>query len=192
MAASDLEDAGDLDGAITLYRRAAILGDRTAQMNLGVILSRPGSPHEAEGLRWSYRATRSGEAAPAWNLAMHHRMRGNRRRYFHWLKVAADRGDEEAITFQRVIADIRRRGGRAPMLFLEEIDTSVVGMMLDAFLKGEEDAASLQKWAEAIVRGEAALGPPRSRLIAEVVDEMALTRPRMTKRRARELIFKLG
>jgi hypothetical protein len=191
-AAWRCDKKGDDDGAIVLFRQASRLGHGGAQVMLAYMLASRGPAEQAEGLRWSYRAVRGGESTAAWNLAMEYRLRGNRRRYFHWLRVAARMGDEDARRFLRVIDAIRSRGERAPMLFLDAVDEDSVDGMLRDFLAGKVTREEVVTWAGLIARGEAALGPCQSRRVAEAIEELADGSRRLTKKRATELIFKLG
>lgn len=192
--ACDHEDRGEIDQAVTKFRLLAERGHEGALINLANLLIReerqPGD--RKEGLRWLYRGARAGNETAAWNLAMEHRLRGNRRRYFHWLRVAAELGEPDAKRFLGVIERIRARGQHAPMLFLDAVDEMVVRLVLGAFLAGRLNRAGVVEWARPVARGEAALGPCQSRRVAEAVDELADASRRLTKRRARELYFKLS
>jgi len=168
-----------------------MLGDIGAQLNLGNLLTEGGPESWFEGMRWYRRGVRSGNPAAASNLAMAYRLRGNRRRYFQWLRVAARMGDEDAEKFLRAIESIRARGGRAPMLFLNEVDGWAVLQILDKFLAGALTRDAVVSWAVLIATGEAAIGLPQGREVAQVIEELADPGRRLTKKRARELIFKL-
>jgi hypothetical protein len=191
-AAFERGEAGDQDAAVALYRQAAVLGHSGARINLAYLLTESGPQSWAEGMRWYRRGARSGDSTAAMNLAMEYRLRGNRRRYFHWLRAAARMGNESAQKFLRVIQGVRARGGRAPMLFLDEADAWSVLQTLDKFLAGELTREAASEWATLIMRGEAALGPYQSRQVAQVIEELADHGRHLTKRRARELICKLA
>ncbi len=101
--AVDLADAGKIDEAIARYLTAARMGHVAAQSNLANLLDDevvPARPHEA--VYWYKRAIRGGSAVAAWNLAMHYRNQGKLRWYFHWLRVAAQMGEEDAATELRM------------------------------------------------------------------------------------------
>ncbi len=196
-AGCELREAGDTEGAIPLFRDAAVLGDESAQDALGSLLTDASRPEakpadHAEGLRWYYRAVRAGSYTAAWNLAMTHRMRGNRRGYFRWVRRAASLGDLDAARFLRVIEAIRARGHRAPMLYLSDVDEFNVRWELWDFIEGVKSREEVRAWAVRLLRGEIAIGPLQSRRVAEAVEEIADPARRLIKRRARELLAKLA
>jgi TPR repeat protein len=95
--ASEKEDAGDIRGAIRLYRKLATAGEVIAQSNLANLLDdkiKPGKPEEA--IYWYKRAVRGGYYPAAWNLAMHYRNLGKLRWQMHWLRIAAKMGEPDA------------------------------------------------------------------------------------------------
>lgn len=190
-AGCERQDAGDHAGAIALFRQALRLGNRSARLNLANLLTQEDREQWAEGMKLYYRGVRDGCEASAWNLAMEHRIRGNRRRYFHWLRVAARMGEPQAQATLRVVDDIRRRGGRAPMLFLDAIDEYYVQLVLRDFLDRDRSSEQVAVWAGLVARGEAALGPPQSRRVADAIRELADEGRKLTRKRARELIFKM-
>lgn len=186
----DCEEMGDTEGAIACYRQAAALNYPSAYCTLGDMLTLDASTR-AEGLRWYHRAVRKGVDYAAWNLAMTYRMQGNRRGYFRWVRRAAQMGNGDGVKFLRVIEGIRARGMRAPMLYLDAVDDFHVRDMLSLFLKGRLQREAVHAWASRIDRGEAAIGLCQSRAVAEAVAELAEPDRRLTKARARELIFKV-
>ncbi|MDB5432276.1 MAG: hypothetical protein JWP35_3392 [Caulobacter sp.] len=196
-AGCELREAGDTEGAIPLFRDAAGLGDVSAQDALGSLLTDASRPEakpadHAEGLRWYYRAVRAGSHTAAWNLAMTHRMRGNRRGYFRWVRRAVSLGDVDAARFLRVIEAIRSRGHRAPMLYLDDVDEFDVRWVLWDFVEGVKSREEVRAWAVQLLRGQIAIGLLQSRRVAEAVEELADPARRLTKRRARELLAKLA
>jgi len=108
--ASGKEDAGDIRGAMRLYRILAKAGDAIAQSNLANLLDdkvRPAKPREA--VYWYKRAVRNGNYFAALNLAMHYRNIGKSRWQIHWLRVAAKMGAPDA---RREIRKLERDLGR--------------------------------------------------------------------------------
>jgi TPR repeat protein len=94
---SRLEEAGDIQGAIRAYRRAARDGDVSSQSNLGSLLDdKVKPPRRDEAIYWYKRAARRGHWVAASNLAIHYRNLGQPRWQMHWLKVAASLGDPDA------------------------------------------------------------------------------------------------
>jgi TPR repeat protein len=96
--ASALEDDDRQEAAVELYRVAARLGNKNAWVSLGNLLGTLAMPGaSAEAIYWLRRYLRISPSQAAWNLAMYHRQRGRRASYFHWLKRAAEEGDEDAV-----------------------------------------------------------------------------------------------
>ena len=62
---------------------------------LGTLLDEQQRPQEA--VHWYKRSVAAGNAASAWNLAMHYIPLVNKRWYQHWMKRAAAMGNEDAI-----------------------------------------------------------------------------------------------
>jgi TPR repeat protein len=94
----DLESKGDIEGAIHAYSEAAKLGSSSALVNLGNIFDDVISPPDPERAVSCYKsAAELGNPAGAWCLAVHYRNLGNDEQYLHWLKTAADMGEEDAI-----------------------------------------------------------------------------------------------
>jgi TPR repeat protein len=93
------EEAGNLEVAIRLFKRASRLGSNDARSKLGTIyddvVKRP-NPDRA--VYWYRRGVKGGESSCAWNLAMHYAGLGRRRGYLHWLRVATAMGDPDAAT----------------------------------------------------------------------------------------------
>jgi len=94
---SDLEDSGDVRGAIRAYRKAANDGDLPSQLNLGNLLDDKIKPaRRKEAVYWYKRAIRKGYWPAASSLAIHYRNLGQSRWQLHWLKVAKKFGDTDA------------------------------------------------------------------------------------------------
>ncbi len=64
-------------------------------------------PKPALAVYWYKRAARRGYATAAINLAVHYQNLRKRRWYIHWLKVAAELGDRDAIKDLR--REVRRK-----------------------------------------------------------------------------------
>ena len=93
----DLQEVGDIDGAILGYKAAADLGATDAMSRLGTIyddIKLPSEPKPA--IYWYKRGVKAGDSDCAWNLAMHYAGRGNKRWYLHWLRVADRMGNPNA------------------------------------------------------------------------------------------------
>jgi hypothetical protein len=193
LEAINIEDAARTAEKLRLMQASAELGHHTAQVSLATILEEDVSPpRTAEARRWYRRAARAGNHSGAWNLAMSYRIEGNRRGYFRWSRKAAELGDEDAQRIWRLIEAIRARGRRAPMLFLADFDEDWLVNDLWAVVDGTMDRVRLEAWAGLVHRGEALAGPLPSRRAAEVIEELAHDGRRLSKRRARELLFKLA
>lgn len=92
------QEAGDLETAIRLYKKASRMGFVSAQTNLGNLYDDvlvPSQPRKA--VETYRRAVRRGSEVGAWCLAVHYRNLGERRWYRYWLARAAAMGDEDAI-----------------------------------------------------------------------------------------------
>jgi TPR repeat protein len=97
LEAITLHERGHYEAAVEKYLICARAGDVTAQGNVATILDSFVTPvRDAEAVYWYKRALRNGSVTAAWNLAMHHKAKGNTRWHAYWLGVAADRGDEDA------------------------------------------------------------------------------------------------
>lgn len=95
--AEEAEERGDLRGAIRLFRKSAEMGCVPAPARLGRIyddLLTPPRPDLA--VYWYKRGARRGNEIAAQNLAMHYKHLGKTRLYRHWLKRAAELGDEDS------------------------------------------------------------------------------------------------
>ena len=94
---SDLEERGAYDAAARTYLKAANLGSAICMSNLANILDDHASVKDPEAaVYWYKRAIRCGYEIAAYNLALHHKNRGNKRWHAYWLEWAADMGDEDA------------------------------------------------------------------------------------------------
>lgn len=92
-------DENRLDEAAILFREAADLGETEGLVNLGTIYGDKkfhGYDCGMERLLYK-RAFELGCSYGASNLAITYRERGNMRKYKHWIKLAADQGNEFAI-----------------------------------------------------------------------------------------------
>jgi TPR repeat protein len=88
--ASAKSDAGDLRGALRLYRKLAKTGDATSQHSLAYTLEAEcNPPRKREAAIWYKRAVRNGYAFSAWNLALGYAETRQLRWQMHWLKVYA-------------------------------------------------------------------------------------------------------
>jgi len=100
---------GDIKAAVKLYRRAARLGNDSAQNNLGTLLDDHVSPQKPkEAIYWFKRAVRQGNYYAARNLALHYRDIGKPRWQIHWLRVATQMGYDEAKAELRALTAKRR------------------------------------------------------------------------------------
>lgn len=101
-SAFELESNGDIESAINLYSQAAKLGSSSSLINLGNIYDDVIDPPDNVRASACYKsAVRLGNAAGAWCLAVHYRNLGKNRWYRHWLKIAAEMGEEDAIEIQK-------------------------------------------------------------------------------------------
>lgn len=192
--ATELEAVGRTEEALALYRRAARLGDTGAQTNLGVMLTDLGGEHHAEGMRWYRRAAARGDRCGAWNAAVQYRIAGDRRWYLYWLREAARLGDEDAATMVAEI-DRRIRDGRSWGLYRDiEVDAGDVCWMIGFYQRGEMTAEALAVWAADTValRSTIALAEERRRDIVLVLRELSDPARRLTRQRAKELVFWLS
>lgn len=83
--------------AIRLFRKSAEMGCVPALARLGRIyddLLKPARP--ALAVHWYKQGVRRGSDVAAQNLAMHYKQLGKTRWYRHWLKRAADLGDDDS------------------------------------------------------------------------------------------------
>ncbi len=192
LKAFDLEEEGRLDEAIALYRRAAAMGDISA--NLPRLLTDKGGDDWAEGVLWYRRMLRAGDPSGAWNLAMVYRQQGNRRRYLSWMRRAARMGDEDAIV---LLAEIEHRQAARqvwPMFVKQVLDADDAIWVLDDLRKGVTTLESVTVWAGRAARGEIAPqteDDTKGRL-ASVLAELADPARDLTRQRALELIYKLS
>jgi len=95
--AFELEEAGDIEGAIANFKEASRQGSVDARSKLGTIYDdviKPPRPEEA--VRWYRKGASAGDAGCAWNLAMHYAGIGNVRWYKYWLHKAKELGDPDA------------------------------------------------------------------------------------------------
>lgn len=91
------DEAGNIRKAIRLHTKAANLGYSGSSSNLGVIYSYLVPPQMKKSVYWCKRAVRQGDRSGAWNLSVHYRMMKNERWRLHWLRRAAEMGEEDAI-----------------------------------------------------------------------------------------------
>lgn len=95
----DLEEAGDINSAVLAYKTAAKYGATDAMSRLGNIFDNIMSgDHASKAVYWYKKGVRGGDASCAWNLAMHYAGLGRRRGYLHWLRIAMQMGDVDAIS----------------------------------------------------------------------------------------------
>ena len=191
--AETLEDEGRLLEAATVYREMAAKGDGMAQCNLGTLLTGLGGEHTGEGMVWYGRAVRAGNESAAWCLAMEYRLRGDRRRYLNWVRVAARLGDHDA---QTILAEIERRcraGLDWAMLIMVCVERYDVIIILSRFRKGTLSGEDVRTWAEGVQRREICmrLAPDGGASLASVLAELANEDRTLTHQRATELIFRL-
>jgi hypothetical protein len=85
--------------AIRWYRRSAIAGNPSGQINLGVCLcvGRGLRRDDAEALRWFKRALRQNDLSAPSNIASVYRDRGDNRRAVFWYQRAVAAGDGDAL-----------------------------------------------------------------------------------------------
>jgi TPR repeat protein len=95
--AEDAEDRGDLRRATRLFKKSAEMGCVPAFARLGTIYDDIApTPQPDLAVHWYKRGVRRGSWVAAQNLAVHYKMRGNRRWYVHWLTRAVEMGDEDS------------------------------------------------------------------------------------------------
>lgn len=100
--ASNLEDNGRIDEAISLYEKAIAAGSTEALVNLGNIYDDKIDPPQPEkAVRLYEIAVERGNSVAAWNLYKHYMNSGYGQMADHWLKAAARLGDEDAIKLLR-------------------------------------------------------------------------------------------
>lgn len=95
--AFDAEEAGQLEEAICLLKKAARLGSNAARSKLGTTYDdviKPAKPERA--VYWYKQGVKNGYSDCAWNLAMHYAGLGKKRGYLYWLRIANEMGDEDA------------------------------------------------------------------------------------------------
>lgn len=93
----DLQEKGDLIGAISAYKIAAKYGATDAMSRLGTIFDDVmNGEHASKAVFWYKKGVQNGDASCAWNLSMHYAGLGRRRGYLHWLRVATKMGDPNA------------------------------------------------------------------------------------------------
>lgn len=94
----DLQQCGDIDGAVSAYKIAARYGATDAMSRLGTIFGdMTNGDNASKAVFWYKKGVRNGDASCAWNLAMHYAGLGRRRGYLHWLRIAAKMGNKNAI-----------------------------------------------------------------------------------------------
>lgn len=96
--AFELEDAGEIEESIRMFKLASKLGSNDARSKLGTIYDdvvKPAKPGRA--VYWYKQGVKRGMAACAWNLAMHYAGQGRRRGYLYWLRIAETMGDSDAL-----------------------------------------------------------------------------------------------
>lgn len=97
LRAFDLEEAGDIEAAISAFQDAATLGYTDAFSKLGTIFDdvlQP--PQRLKAVEWYRRGVDAGDSGCAWNLAMHYCGLGDRKQYEEWLRTAVRMGDPDA------------------------------------------------------------------------------------------------
>ena len=100
--ACKLDDLGKLQEAARIYELAVAAGSTDAMVNLAVIYEdRTLPPRSQEAVSLNERAAAAGHPCAAWNLHRHYEMLGQRSESDHWLKVAADLGDDDAIAVMK-------------------------------------------------------------------------------------------
>ena len=107
------QEEGDLEKAISLYKKASRRGFAPAQTNLGNIYDdvlNPAQPRKA--VEMYRRAVRLGSPAGASCLAAHYRNLGKSRWYRYWLRKAAEMGEEDAMIEMATLDDSRSRSSR--------------------------------------------------------------------------------
>lgn len=81
-----------------MYERAVAAGSTDAMVNLAMIYEHRTSPPKAqEAILLNERAVAGGSPLAAWNLHRTYEMQGREGDSHHWLKVAAELGDEDAV-----------------------------------------------------------------------------------------------
>lgn len=92
------EEEGQLETAVLLYARSASLGSSSAMINLGNLYDDILDPRDPmQAVKYYEDAVRFGNPDGASCLAAHYKNLEDHRLYQHWLKRAADMGDEDAI-----------------------------------------------------------------------------------------------
>lgn len=120
--ASAKSEAGDVRGALRLYRKLAKIGDATSQHSLAYVLeAKCNPPRKAEAVIWYKRAVHNGYAPSAWNLALGYAEKSQPRWQIHWLKVYArmDRrsASEDMVEWGRTL--MGRRKAEEAKIYLE-------------------------------------------------------------------------
>ncbi|MBC6981438.1 hypothetical protein [Caulobacter sp. 17J80-11] len=185
------ESDGREDEAMGLIRRAALMGEVSAWIYLGCLLTDRGGRDYAGGMRWLKRAAWRGEAMAAWNLAMQYRIDERPAPYLRWMRVAARLGWADAPV---VLAEIdRRRAAGQPWAMLKQghVDALDLEWELEDVRDGKASAAKAAEWAEGVIhrRWAAGVAPADRERLLPVLWEMAA--PGLTPQRAAELIYKL-
>ncbi|NOS72516.1 MAG: sel1 repeat family protein [Verrucomicrobia bacterium] len=92
-------DNGDLRGAFALFTRAAHLGDRASQLDLGYFFDQGlfVKKNKQKALVWYHRAYQQGDASAANNIATVYRDLGDIRKMLWWFRRAAAMGDLDAL-----------------------------------------------------------------------------------------------
>jgi TPR repeat protein len=97
--ANDAWDKGDLKRAFTLFMRAARLGDRASQVDLGYFFDNGlyKKKDKKKAITWYRRAYLQGDAGAANNIGTVHRDLGNTRKMLWWFRRAAAMGDPDVL-----------------------------------------------------------------------------------------------
>lgn len=100
--ACNLDEQGKLKEATRVYELAVAAGSADAMVNLAVIYEdRTSPPKSQEAVSLNERAAAAGHSIAAWNLHRHYEMLGQRAESDHWLKMAANLGDDDAIALMK-------------------------------------------------------------------------------------------
>jgi len=92
-------DNGDLRKAFTLFLRAAELGDKASQVDLGYFFDNGLSvkKNKKKALEWYHNAYQQGDAGAANNIGTVYRDLGETKRMLWWFRKAAAMGDPDVL-----------------------------------------------------------------------------------------------
>src|ERR1700730_9213512 len=144
--ANDAWDKGDLRKAYAVFRRAALLGDASSQLDLGYFFDQGIGVKRSKkkALQWYRRAYLQGDAGGANNIATIYRDFGDNKKMIWWYKKAAQMGDPD------LLLEFGKRyesgsGVRANLAKAKQYYSRAVSSQFSTELNKKEAKARLQK-----------------------------------------------